>query len=872
MIDLEILKQHGLTENNLRTWMAVDPLAPSDGTENGRKRDLLRKRIRSRIMEGQGRNYANYRTYYALDLAWDTPFRQISPTLLQQFLDQDPSDEEVYKKMKDWGLTTWITEEKDPKTGKPTGKKVANLPMFFNVIVPLVRAYVTIRWAKIMNDRRLTPFFKYEPLKQTTPMRAKCEALTDRIQVMSNQYGYFDVMKQSVLQMLHYGFCLQFPKTEWDYEEHWKTADAMDVAAGAKKYGTEEPANVGDTIKVTTREGIAYHHPHPTRSFWDIAHGPYTFNYDYGCQYGGYWQIVRYRDLLATKFWNKDKITFGTADFMSGNHLFFTSVYSACTLTIPSLDGQTPPKTDGGAIPAATGTGTTPLDRERNLANQYYGTDFLDRGVLVTEYFERLIPSENGLGDYDCPVWFRFVVAGDSATILYAAPLPYSPIIYYGYDADQNRGLNNASLSLEILPWQDQFSNVLSQILLTAKQNLTNLTFVDEDAFASGSEKEASSTMQKIRNIGQSLFSAVNIFAYSSKALNKMKAGDRTVPNVVQSWNFPKGNTAELINVLKTILDVLERVLVMSSHEVAQAASHEQTREEVRNIAQSTSSRLQFTATPVDLARDAWKRQLYAGLMAYGDDAMFIHIPSDIPLDKKGLEALGFTFLEKDAQFPPNGNEHYVRVMAKKKHLTAMPLWEFSSTRDGEDRGNDAAMGQVMATLMKDLLANPLTAPAIGAQQAIDIANQIAQLAGLPRDFKLRVMSDGQPDQAAAQQQLQQIIQAVLPEVHQSMQTELQPLLEATKKNSQAIEIMKQQAADKAKETISLNYKDVPNDIKRQMEARAGFDPSREHIGINTNAEPPTRAEPPQIIPPVAPNGAPNPRVPDTMPAMAGPS
>ena len=61
-----------------------------------------------------------------------------------------------------------------------------------------------------------------------------------------------------------------------------------------------------------------------------------------------------------------------------------------------------------------------------------------------------------------------------------AAPLPYAPSIWYGYDGDENRELN-AGLSLEILPFQDHVSNLLTQFLLTVKQNLANVTFVDTD-------------------------------------------------------------------------------------------------------------------------------------------------------------------------------------------------------------------------------------------------------------------------------------------------------------------------------------------------------------------------------------------------------
>jgi hypothetical protein len=238
----------------------------------------------------------------------------------------------------------------------------------------------------------------------------------------------------------------------------------------------------------------------------------------------------------------------------------------------------------------------------------------------------------------------------------------------------------------------------------------------------------------------------------------------------------------------------------MSSHEVAQAASHEQTREEVKTIAQSTSTRLQFTAKPVAIARESMKRQIYCGLMAFGDPFFYSHVPSDLPLSKDVLEKMGFTYADPDEQHVRVDRHRRVIVDLKK---TALDLWMFASTRDGQDRPNDAQMAQVMATMAQQLLANPLTAQAIGAHQAIMIANQIAQLAGLPRDFKLMDMTPAQQpqqppspeeqqamqqaQQQQAQQQLQQVVGAVLQQITPQLQQELAPIVQLTKQNSSDI-------------------------------------------------------------------------------------
>lgn len=783
MIDLDLLEKHELTQENLEKWFALDPLNLPPG-----KRSNLIHRVRSRVQEGMSRNFAEYKLFHALDQAWNAPFRQTTSTLVQQFIDSNPTEDACLKAANDWGLTHLIQERPDPKTGQMV--KSFSLPTFFHIVVPLVQAYVKIRWAKIMNDRRLTPLFKFEPTKMTQFFSSICEALTDRVQVMSNQYGYYDVMKQAVLKMLHYSRCFQFPRTEWHKQEQRKKADAMDVLMEANKADSEEKASEEDEITVVDSEGIYYHLPHPTRTFYDLAHGPYTLNYGtHGCEYAGYWRIVRYREIMEGDYWNKDRIALGTMDLIGDHRLFFNSVYTACTLKMPTF--QQTKKPDAPQIGAEVGLGTSSMDRERQIANLYYGVEHGDQGVLTTEYFERLIPSENDMGTYDQPVWFRFSVAGDGATILYATPLPYSnPVIYYGYDADESR-TQNTSLSLEVLPFQDHFSNLLTQTILTCKQNLANITFLDEDQLMTGDENQRSTarnTIDSIRNMGEGLYRTLNIFTYSSKKMQRMQLGRQGIPDVAQTFNLPKGNVQEIQGVMREMLDVLERVLVMSSQEIAQAASHELRVDEVRNIAASTSSRLLFTATPVDIARDAWKRQVYQGIMAYGDPYIWVHLPNDTLLTEEQLKAMGFTF-HHDKLSTSRDRFRLGRIPTKN---TAIPLWMIANQRDGDDRQDNQKLAQGMLQYLSVVFGNPMLMQAMGPDQAIQWMNYVGKLAGFPRDSTLRNTGPStlQEQQAQAQEQIKQLIDVIMPQVHKEMETELEPLLAGAVQNNRELQLL----------------------------------------------------------------------------------
>lgn len=857
MIDLQILEDYGLTHENLKSWFDEDPKTFSAlPLKQQEAITQLRNHIRNRVQWGRDWNLANHQIYHALDLAWDAPFKQVSPTLIASLMGAEVGDDksDVAKKLTGWGidLSQVVEDVPDPKVKGKSIRRV-NVPAFFQVFVPLVRAYVTIRWAKIINDRRLVPFFKFEPAIDTKQNRLKCDVITSRIELMSRQIGYFEVMKQSVFQMLHYGVCLQFPVEEWYSEEQFvrdlagenqpkapaaedqttETVSTVDGKVSTTSTETENAKRKIKTKKIVVKEGIRYHMPHPTRMFWDQAHRISTFNSDTGCEFAGYWRIMRFRDIYTnTAFWNRDLIPLGTGAWWDKAYTYFQTVYK-CTLNFPSPGGT-----------SAAGTEGSTKDREANLENRFYsGVNNLDHTVMLTEYFEKLVPKEHGLGDYPHPVWFRFVVCGDTGTVIYAAPLPYCPVVAYAYDADELRE-QNASLSLECLPFQDQFSNLLTQYLLTVQHNLTNLTMIDKD-------QVEDTIIDKIENSWAGRWVRRTIVRFSGR--KSMKA-QQSVPNAAVSIGFQALDSNGIIQAMKIVLDTLERVLVMSSQEVAQAASHEQTREEVRHIAQQQSTRLQFSTTPVDLAGEAWKRQLYGGLMAYGSPEFYAQVPFETPLDKKIIESLGFTFSDDKETDEERLLHRKVRVNVKDK--TAISLDSFASTRDGEDRINNIESAVAMATFVRDIVAGPYGA-ALGPDQFIALSNEIARLAGFPRDFKLvnkmpKEMVPGSAEHAAAaKDQLMQMVQAVeaqvVPKVFDTLK---QPLNELQGGIKESLEMDVGQSEAIKAITSTLEHLQAALGVSPMPPSPMGPQnvPSTTNASLNETAQPGAPSGPPTLV------------------------
>ena len=718
MIDLNVLNKRGVTTDSLKKiFGGEDRDVPDEAMP-------LLDKIRDRIDDGLHWCIKNHKIYHALDLAWDAPFKQVSPTLANSILNKDLDEETVTNAVHDWGLTSMLEDVEDSKGTR----KSLNIPVFFNVFVPIVRSYVTIRWARMYNDRRQYPLFKYEMGKHTTVNKLREEIITDRVQAITNSYGYNEVLKQSIFQMLHYGWCMQFPQEEWHSEKQ----------VSINSNGEEEERYV--------REGIRYHMPHPSRTFFDQAHRPTTFNTDSGCTFAGYWRIMRYGDIRTNKmFWNTDKINYGKTTDLLQSAKTYLELVSPCTMEFPS-----------------TSKGVGLLDREKEL-DRYYSKAEDDKAVLVTEYFEKIIPSEYGLGDYDYPVWFRFCLANDD-TILHAAPIPYCPVVYYAYDPDEGRSLN-ASLSMEIVPFQDQIGNLLTQYLLSVKQNLANITFVDTD-------QVSGDVISRLQNWGEKLFRTLNFLPFSSR---QQKFAQTDVREAFNSVRFTSLDTNGIVGAMRQVIDMLERLLVISAQEIAQVASHEQTAEEVRTIASTTTTRLAFTATGVDDAMNAWKEQLYKGLMAYGEDEVYATINSQNTVD--ALNELGFTVTEKD-----DDRSGSVRVKGQK---TALDLETIGSYRDALDRVSDGAMANALSQLYQVIIGDQEVRQSIGVDQVLDVINQMGQMMGLPKDFKLQKISDsGSPEQ---QEQMVQIAEQIKASIMEEVGGAIQPLSENTQQNPQAI-------------------------------------------------------------------------------------
>lgn len=684
MVDLRELRQRGVSSGENKKRFTAEKKEP--------KVQKLIDTIRQRIYDGREANLSDYRLYWAIDLAHETPFAQTTPTLVQNLLSKDLDAKGVLDQLAAWGLS-----EKDlflsVDQGDGTVKKYLNPPIFFQILIPIVRAYHMAKTARIYNERDTSPLFKYKPAKNTDANRIICEIWTDIVDQTTQWYGHTEYLKQSIQQMLKYGICIAFPQEEWHVEKQ-----VIDGKARVQK------------------EGLRYHLPHPTRMGYDLQHPAPTLNTDTGCEYAYHWDVMRYGDITDNRLlWNKGAITFGT-NWMDKPmyRQYFNEVYP-CRLKFPT-------------------PGDATMKREDKAA--FYGTAQRDAAVFVTQFFWKLIPSNWGLGDYKYPVWHRFTVASDD-TILWAEPCAYNPLWFMGYDFDAQAG-TPSSFSLETIPWQDHLGNILSQMILTAKQNLENVIFYDKLLVNEGDIK-------KLENLGERRYRSRNFLAYDSLKLSR--AG-LDVKQAFFSPQFQYRSIVELQSMLSTALNLMERVLQITAQETGAAAQHYQSKEEIVTVRNSGDSRLRFTSSSVDSGRDAWMQQLVEANRAYRDDDVTAQVSDTTPGLAKILADLGFEI---------TGDGPYKKLVVGRK--SKLPYVSFARTNVDPGEAADPQSAQVIFQSIGVIASNQEFLAAIGVQRVIKLLEQAAKFAGAPHDFDITSKVTEQQAGPALMAQLAPILQ-----------------------------------------------------------------------------------------------------------------
>lgn len=714
MVSQKVLDKYGCTSDRLReifTSKSAGAIpdesdAPNAGDSPKKRTDSeirgrFEARIRSRLLDGIQTNLKSYRPYQAVDIAWDSPPIQSETLPLMLY---------AMGKINVGGLCDCLTRDcgadtaakffaKDPTSGKIE----VNIPRLTEINIDLMRSYITRRLAAMDGLwSNLWPLWKYDPRGADPAALLRADVLTQRVDIISDTYNYRHFGSQCRRDMLLYGRSVAFARTAWDRSISWRF----------------KPTNTGEagdeTESVVEREGVPFVNPHQSRIFSDLSAPLANLNTDTGPKWIGYWDITRFGVLKDDEqaYFNLDSV------FISGAWLalaaqysdFFAYYFDPCVLQWPNA-----------------ATFNQALGNDRSAYIGLYTAEWKDRGVLVTQYYEKINPKREGIGDYDADVWLRLVVAGDY-TVIGAEFMPSIPAAVGAINWNDSR-LANQSMGMALLGYQDQASNIMSHMLQQIKQSLVMLMLIDKDSL------EEPIRNQLIKNAkGGEWMIDPQMLVYSATKLREL--GVQNPKDAFQIVQTQMANVFQNgLSALGQLLNLADRLLVLSPNELGQPNQREVSAREVQEISTSTQSVYSFINQGPREQTAAQKKLVFEALMCCGTER--IRVPVEGRYTLKVIKAAGFSLdgLEgddaDDLQIVPSR----APILGSLRNLDYEYYFD---SRDGSERVLNTQGAQVVMQLMQAILQSPV-ANAVGPQPIIDMLNLAIRMSGAPINFQIQM-------------------------------------------------------------------------------------------------------------------------------------
>lgn len=803
MIDEKILdKKYGTNKKAFEKLFTAE-----QGTDLWKKRNRWEKRIMNRIDEGVQRGLRNYQHYYASDLAWDGQVinKQVVPLIEYA---QGKID---FRRCKD--KISDLSEETKKKFCKynESGEIVDfDLGKFHEVWVNLVRSLITRRVAaRAVPFINRWPLFRYDPISTDFTAKLRADVLSQRIEMMTNQYGYRHDIVQILRDSLLYGHIVEFPAAAWTVQ---KQARKKQRAEGLTRGEyTEDEFEVEEFIE---KEGIPFVRPHPTRVFHDNAYSLASINSDTGCRYIGYWDVYRFGDIAHNpNYFNRNAVEISGSfrSYLDQYHGYFEAFFDPCNMKFPNAP-------DGGAPPGQN-------DRLNNVG--FYSGEHEDSSIALVNYFEKVIPRDVGLGDYPYPVWVRLLVA-DKTTIIFGQIMPSIPAIYYGYNENDNREFN-PSFAQEIMPWQDQLSNQMTQLLMLQKQSLIKLILLDLDVL----DEEMVVEFRKIAKADQ-LYVAPHVLEYHGEKARKLGQNLQDSIKIVQSDMLQ--NVEHYFRSIVQIVSIAERILNFSPQEQGQPAPREITAKEVDTINTTTQTMYDFIGLGLEEGSSAKKKLLYESLITKSQDK--VRVPVTRQYKKETIERAGFELLNTDyteegaaSNYRESGEQ---TVLGTKYAL----IYDYNFTSREAIRPPDSKSAEVLVQLVTQLTQISGSMERIGEEQFFKLITEIFRLTGIQTEIRFdqderrqgRMEEVAREDREGGGPQVQQVLQQI--------QQAMQGLAGQSEENSARVAQI-EEILTRAMGSVS----GPPGATPQPNGAGAGAVPSRGGMGGGPNP-PPVRAAP----------------------------
>lgn len=733
LIDYDVLEKFGTSKASIKALFTA-----KDGDPLFDKRKEWEERIRGRIQEGAMWGIKNYQFFAAADLAWDsnTITKELVPLML--FAQGKVTFANIKDDLRNLTEETREAIVRKDKDNNPIG---IDIPAFHKVVVNLVRSLITKRVASLsVRYVKQDPLYKYLPYGTSYVARLRGDALSQRVEMIVNQYDYRHDLTQCVRDMLLYSHIVEFPVSAWDRERSIRkkrTPGATDETFQMQSY--------------IAREGLLYKRPHPSRVFYDMAHALSSLNTDTGCEYVGHWNVLPFRKVKNNRaFYNIDRVEYDSsfASRLVGYRNYWSLYFAGQAINFPGVDGQ------------ADVMGAN----EREKQSGVYTSEDGDSMIMLTEYFERVIPRDVGLGKYPFPVWVRLVVAADD-TVVYGEIMPCTPATVWMYNCADGKILNNG-FSHECFPWQDQMSNMLTNLLFAQRAALIKLLALDIDMIGDAE------IVKEIRSImkGEQIYTRPLLIEYKGVQAQEMGMDPRRVLTLSETQAL--SDPTVYVRALMQVLSLAERILGTSANESSQSEPREVSATESSNIASAVNTNIAFMAQGVDEGVAAKKRQLYEAFMACGDTRVVVPVANRYT--EATIKAAGFEPYSEEEE-GAGLSENYagdqpqrLTIMGEK---SALEFGYMFGARDGSERPIDPKAAEVLVQLLQPLAQMPGVLQAMGKETLYKFLNAIIRMSGAGIDVQFE-LKDGEGDgvatgdpvadsKNAVEQAISQILQAV---------------------------------------------------------------------------------------------------------------
>ena len=746
-----------LVDDSASATGPTEPYQLGDKKTDWDIRQMLEKRFAGRLREGWRYTADNYKLWLPVDLAWDSPPITESNLPLMLLAQGKVSLESCQKQIEELEATSGQKLIERDERKRPLR---VNMPKFFEVSHNLMKQLVTRRVAAISARYDQYPFLKYESRYTSAVGKCRADVMTGIADTMAEDFNYKHKLQQWIRDQTLYTQCVCFADRAWTSESQ--------VLPQQRNDGTDRTVTVNEETVV--KEGVNFVDPHPSRTFWDFSASLADINADIGPSYIGFWDLYRFRDIRRQSdvYWNTDTIDKDTSFFdmfEDSNRVYFDLYYKSDAIKLPEQKNRR-------------------AENDRKSSVTYYAENNEDDSVVLSQYYEKIIPKQEGIGSYDHPVWVRFVIAG-TKTVVFAEIMPSTPAFVIPYNANDNR-LVNTSFAHDCLPYQDQINNLLSQLLQIQKQGLTKVIELDTDGMTTEDIQHFK------RGIAGDNYYASNthVIEFSGQKMADLglRPQDRGRRVFVEQFTTSE-KTNEIFNSILKLMNLAERALFFTAQEMGQYVTKETNATEVNAVNSTTLTMHDFHAKGVEEGLAAMKRIIYESKVALGEDTVIAPVFDRYPLEV--IQRAGFTVYDSDGDPATTDDIQQQRLGSGRFTLTggkASLIYNYTFTsREGINRAVNSQVSQLQLQLATVLLQSPQLLNAVPREKIAEMLNEAYRNSGSGFNLNMRFPGDGSTPLSNEQEQMQQQNQQSIQQIVQALQGlmgEMQSIKQQSLKNA----------------------------------------------------------------------------------------